>query len=195
MEANSARRDAKEKQETNPKKDANCFSLLTFWWVGAILRKGNKTSLNDTDLYPLLEEDKSQRLVEFAEREWKEEVRRCQAKGTKPRLWKCLLRMLPWTDLVLVALLKLLQSATTIALPVMLWFLLGSLPDSPTLDHQAAFGWVSGLCVTALASALSGAHWTYVSDMWGIRLKTATIGLVYKKVSADKESETVSNQV
>lgn len=167
----------------NPKEKASCLSLVFFWWVGQILRKGNKRSLNDDDLFSLLDEDKSKGLVEKLEYEWKQEQARCQTNGTRPRLWRSVLRMIPMKDYIFVAVLKLIQSSTTVMLPVMLWFFLGSLTNSLTLNHNSAFLWVMGLCFMALVSALSGAHWTYTSDMWGIRLKTATIGLVYKQVS------------
>ena len=147
------------------------------------MRKGSVTALGEDDLFPLLDEEKSRGLAEKLERAWLEEVARCRRKGRRPRLWRCLLRLISWQQYLAVATLKVLQGAGFILLPVMLWFFLKSLASSSTIDYNSVFFWVAGICLTSTVMSISMAHWIFLTFVWGIRWKVATIGLVYKKVS------------
>ncbi|EDO29450.1 predicted protein, partial [Nematostella vectensis] len=51
----------------NPKERAGVFSRLTFCWINSILQIGNKRVLDTSDLYPLLDEDKSRDLTDKLE--------------------------------------------------------------------------------------------------------------------------------
>ena len=45
----------KVKPSYNPRKDANIFSVLFFFWVGPLLKKGYKKDLEQQDLYEALD--------------------------------------------------------------------------------------------------------------------------------------------
>ena len=51
----------------NPKESANIFSILSFSWMNSILATGNTRPLENNDLFPLLDEDKTQGLTERLE--------------------------------------------------------------------------------------------------------------------------------
>lgn len=68
-------------------------------------------------------------------------------------------------------------------LPVCLWLLLKTLNDGPNLDIKVAFFYVALLTISSMTKATSTQHYDYLTELWGLRLKVALIGLVYKKVS------------
>lgn len=98
MAAEYHRLESKTKQ--NPKKSANIFSILSFWWVGELLAIGNKRPLENEDLFPLLDEDKTRTATEKLHSTWsKESTRRVRRKiGNGFRLFRALIAMFLCTD-------------------------------------------------------------------------------------------------
>ena len=166
----------------NPKQQANFFSLLTFFWLNKLLRQGSKRTLNGEDLPPLLKEDQSERLVEMLEKEWKQEVQKCHQRGTRPRLWKAVLRMIPARDYIPFIFLRLLFSMSFIFTPVILWFFLRALNSTSDVEHTTLFLCVALLGLAAIIKSLSTHYGFHIGDLWNVRIKVATVGLIYKKV-------------
>ncbi|KAJ7370583.1 hypothetical protein OS493_031319 [Desmophyllum pertusum] len=52
----------------NPRDGASALSIVFFWWMNDVLRLGNKLTLTDQDLFPLLEDHKSEELIAKAEK-------------------------------------------------------------------------------------------------------------------------------
>ena len=148
------------------------------------MRRSSKASLSDNDLFPLLDEEKSQRLTEKLELEWQQEVARCRLNGQSPRLWRCLSRLISWKEYLVQAAVRTLHSTAYTLLPVMLWFFLQSMASASEISHDSpAVLWLMGICLASTVLGLSMTHVTYVGYVWGVRWKVATIGLIYKRVS------------
>ena len=146
------------------------------------MRQGNKRALNGEDLFSLLKEDKSEKLVETLEKEWTREVEHCQVRGTRPRLWRTVLRIIPITDYLLLVLYRLLCSTFFVSTPVILYFFLRSLSNSSETQHKAMFLFAALLGLAAILKSLCAHHSYHIGDLWCIRIKVATVGLIYKKV-------------
>lgn len=71
-------------RNVNPVINANIFSRLTIWWMNKIFVTGNKRPLEEEDLFPLLEEDKSEVLTEKLQAEWEKELNK-RHHGKRPR--------------------------------------------------------------------------------------------------------------
>ena len=168
----------------NPKDKANWLSIIFFWWMNDVFKLGNKRPLTEEDLFHLPEDYKAEVLVEEAERYWLEELKRSQSRGKKPRLWKAMVSLIPWKSGLVMIILKTLQSLSFVSLPVCLWLVLKTLNDGPNLDMKFAFIYVALLGLTSLIKALTTQHYDYLTELWGLKLKVALIGLVYKKVSS-----------
>ena len=65
----------KVKPANNPRKDANIFSIVFFYWVTPLLNKGYRKELEQSDLYEALDQDHSDVLGNQLEREWKKELK------------------------------------------------------------------------------------------------------------------------
>ena len=149
-----------------------------------MLKQGNKRPLIEEDLFHLPEDYKAEILVEEAERYWLEELKRSQSRGKKPRLWKAMVRLIPWKSGLIMIILKTLESLSFVFLPLCLWLVLKALNDGPDLDMKLVSIYVALLGLTSLIKALTTHHYEYLTELWGLKLKVALIGLVYKKVSS-----------
>ena len=171
------------KAPVNPKGTANFLSLVFFWWMEKVLRLGSKKTLGTDDLFPLLPEDQSKKLVDSLGTKWTEESGEGQLEGRKPRLWKAFVKFVPIRAYVTLVLFRLLISMSCVVFPLLAWFFLRSLTNVSSLDYTSASLCILGIGVSTLVRALVIHHSNYFCDLWGLRLKVAAIGLVYRKVS------------
>ena len=148
-----------------------------------MLKLGNKRPLTEKDLFNLSEDCKAEVLVERAEKFWFEELKRSQSRKRRPRLWKAMVSLIPWKSGFTMIILKTLETLSSLSLPLCLWLLLRALNDGPNMDKKLVFIYVALLGLASLIKALATQHYDYLTEVWGLKLKVALIGLVYKKVS------------
>ena len=168
----------------NPKDGANWLSIIFFWWMNDVLKLGNKRPLTEEDLFHLPEDYKAEVLVEEAERYWLQELKRSQSRRKKPRLWKAMLSLIPWKSGLIMIILKTLESLSFVFLPLCLWLVLKTLNDGSDEDMKLVSIYVALLGLTSLIKAFTTHHYDFLTELWGLKLKVALIGLVYKKVSS-----------
>ena len=60
--------------------------------------------------------------------------------------------------------------------------LLKVLNDGPELNMKFALCYVALLGAMSVVQAVTTQHYDYLTELWGLKLKVALIGLVYKKV-------------
>lgn len=168
---------------SNPREGASAASVMFFWWMNDLMSLGRKRPLTDEDSPPLLEDYKAELLVKKAEKYWFDELKRTQSSNKKPKLWKTLSRLIPWESALKMIFLRILWALSFSFLPVCLWLLLKTLNDGPNLDIKVAFFYVALLTISSMTKATSTQHYDYLTELWGLRLKVALIGLVYRKVS------------
>ena len=166
----------------NPRDTAGWLSVVFFCWMNDVLTLGNKRPLTDEDLFPLLDDFKSEALVEKAEACWLDELKRSQLKNKKPLLWKAMVGIISWRSRFVITIFLTLRCVSFVCLPVCLWLVLKTLNDGPNMDMKWAFIYVALLGLTSLIQGASTQHYNYTTELWGLKLKVALIGLVYKKV-------------
>ncbi|XP_068752769.1 ATP-binding cassette sub-family C member 4-like [Montipora capricornis] len=169
-------------EKQNPRDAANWLSVIFFWWMNDLLKLGNKRPLTDNDLFPLLEDYKAEVLVEDAEKYWFKELKKSQSGKRKPRLWKAMTSLIPWKSGLVMIILKILESLSSALQPLCLWLVLKTLNDGPNQDLKFAFMYVALLGATSVMKALTTYHYDYLTELWGLKMKVALIGLVYKKL-------------
>ena len=150
-----------------------------------LLKLGNKRSLTEHDLFPLLEDQKAESLVDKAEKCWLKESKLSQSKNKKPRLWKAVVAVIPWKSALTISLLQTFRALSFVFLPLCLWLLLKTLNDGPDLDMKFAVIYVVLLGAISTMQAVTTQHYDYLTELWGLKLKVALIGLVYKKVNLE----------
>ncbi|KAJ7363563.1 hypothetical protein OS493_009723 [Desmophyllum pertusum] len=172
----------KDEKTKHPRDGVSVLSIMFFWWMNDVLRLGNKRPLTDEDLFPILEDYKSEVLVEKAENCWWDEINKRKLNNAKPRLWKIMVRLIPFKSAVVMIMLKVVTSIAFALLPLCLWLVLKTLNDGSNLDMKFAFMYVAFLGITSIVRGTSIQHFNNASELWGVKLKVALIGLVYKKV-------------
>ena len=174
-----------QRHKENPKKNANIFSILSFWWVGELLATGNKRPLENDDLFPLLDEDKTQTSTEKLQRTWNEETTSHASNKSGPkehRLFKAIIRAFPYTDYAFILSEGLLAGVCNVLQPVFLSLLLLELMKSSVEDFSWAYVYAAGICLSSFVRAIATHQWGFHAQLMAVRWKSATIGIVYNKV-------------
>ena len=165
------------------KTKAGFFSRLTFGWLTATVDLGNRQTLEQDNLGPILDLHSTEVLVSKLECGWLAEVQRCSHNTNKPRLWRVVSQVLENSEYLYIFFLCLLKSCSRIFKPVFLSLLLsemllGSLSSQVWLSLFAA-----GLCACSFVQAVSKSHYLYRTFLATVHVKAAITGLVYKKVN------------
>ena len=166
---------------THPSKSANCLSLFTFWWMNSTFRTGNKRPLNQSDFLPLSEEDRTRDLTERLKDLWNYEVHQCSmTPGEQPKLWKCLLRMLSYREMIFLLSFWFLENIFLMLVPLGLGLLL-SLLTATEMNRPLIYGCCLFIGMAGVFSATT--HYSaFKSDVVGMRFAAAIRGIIYKKV-------------
>lgn len=172
------------KKNVNPVLHANIFSRLTISWMNSIFVTGNKRPLEEDDLFPLLEDDKSEVLTEKLQMEWEKELNK-RHQGKRPHFWKALMRVCPWYEYLSIVALVLTDMANRMTLPVLLGFLISYLMGIRQLDVSFKYILPTFICITSLGRNLAQHHYQNRSALLGMRFRAAATGILYKKVRQD----------
>ena len=183
MDSKYDRLESQPRQKENPRKSASVFSILFFWWVREILAIGQKRPLENDDLFPLLDEDKTQTSTEKLHKTWNEETIPASNKtGNGHRLLKALFRAFPFSDYIFILSLGLLPAVCNVLQPVFLSLLLPELMNSRVNDSSMAYIYATGICMSSFVRAICVHQYSYYAELMALRWKSATIGIVYKQV-------------
>ena len=170
-------------QVQNPRETAGFFSLSTFFWMSNVLKLGSKQPLEERDLFPIEASNQAERLVDDLESEWLAEERASEQNRTRPRLWKAMMRVIPYSDYIKIGIFRFCCTVTINALPVLLWFFLKSISTSSESGYTTTLPFIIVMAVNTIVRSVCYNQAMFKSDIIAIRLRAAVIGLVYKKVS------------
>ena len=167
----------------NPRDQKGFFSQLSASWINDVLKLGSKQPLEEKHLLEVETSYQAERLVADLEREWLAEERASEQNRTKPRLWKAMMRVIPYRDYLTVAFFRLFHSIAFNLFPLIVWFFLKSISTSSEISYKATLPFVIGFAVVSFLRTVCSNHGVYKMDMISTKLKVAMTGLVYKKVS------------
>ena len=183
MDSKYDRLESQPRQKENPRKSASVFSILFFWWVREILVIGQKRPLENDDLFPLLDDDKTQTSTEKLHKTWNEETIPASNKtGNGHRLLKALFRAFPFSHYAFILSLGLLPAVCNVLQPVFLSLLLPELMNSHVKDSSLSYIYATGICMSSFVRAICVHQFCYYAELVALRWKSATIGIVYKQV-------------
>lgn len=166
-----------------PREKAGFLALLTFSWMHNVLKLGSKQPLEEKHLFPVEISNQAERLVADLESEWLAEKRTSEQNQTKPRLWRAMMRVIPYREYVTVVLIRIFYSLASNSLPLILWFFLRSISTASSTSYSTTLAFVTGIALTSIVRMFCNSQWIFKAEMMAIRLKVAAIGFVYKKVS------------
>ena len=165
----------------NPKDTANFFSVLVFGWMGSLLTKGKKNTLENEDLFPLLKNSETNQLTESLNSEWRREIEVANQNRTSPRLWMVLLRLIPAKSYIQMICVFILKSTAFVAQPLTLGLFLRMLAD-PSRSVQSSVLYTLALTGVSTVKFLAVQNGDFMAEVWSMKLSAAITGLIYNKV-------------
>uniref|UniRef100_A0AAQ5ZDG4 ABC-type glutathione-S-conjugate transporter n=1 Tax=Amphiprion ocellaris TaxID=80972 RepID=A0AAQ5ZDG4_AMPOC len=194
-------------QNPCPVKDASFLSKILFWWFTGLVVKGYRTPLEAEDLWTLREEDTSHKIISELQEDWTAECAKIQkqekalasgvAMGSRLQDQAQLLRKLQKEQISGFFLLRTLarnfgpyfltgtlciifHDAFMFAIPQVLSLLLGFMRDEDAPLWKGYF-YATLMFLLSCLQSLFNHQYMYTCFTVGMRVKTAVMGLVYRK--------------
>uniref|UniRef100_A0A8C1DU58 ABC-type glutathione-S-conjugate transporter n=1 Tax=Cyprinus carpio carpio TaxID=630221 RepID=A0A8C1DU58_CYPCA len=186
-------------QNACPVQDASFLSKILFWWFSGLLFKGYRSPLQAEDLWSLREEDTSEKIISDLEEEWTAECTKLQHIALGSRLPEqaqflrkiqkeqssgfCLLRTLARSFgpyFLTGTLCLMVHDAFMFSVPQVLSLLLGFMKDEDAPLWKGYF-YASLMFLLSCLQSIFNHQYTYTCFTVGMRVKTAVMGLVYRK--------------
>uniref|UniRef100_A0A6Q2X6E6 ABC-type glutathione-S-conjugate transporter n=1 Tax=Esox lucius TaxID=8010 RepID=A0A6Q2X6E6_ESOLU len=184
-----------------PEEDASFLSKMLFWWFGGLVVQGYRSPLQADDLWSLRDEDSSDRIIADLEGDWARECRSLSGScPAGPKLTEqtqllkklkqeqssgfCLFRVLARSFgpfFLRGTFCIIIHDAFMFSVPQVLSLLLGFMHDE---DSPLWKGYMFAFLMFLLSSLQSLFNHQYMYSCFtvGMRVKTAVMGLVYRKV-------------
>uniref|UniRef100_A0A3P9IN76 ABC-type glutathione-S-conjugate transporter n=1 Tax=Oryzias latipes TaxID=8090 RepID=A0A3P9IN76_ORYLA len=190
-----------------PVKDASFLSKILFWWFTGLVVKGYRSPLEATDLWTLREEDTSHKIISDLQQEWGAECAKLQKQEKSLESAPVLGSRLPDQAQLLRKLQKeqssgffllrtlarkfgpyfltgtlciIFHDAFMFAIPQVLSLLLGFIRD-PEAPQWKGYFYATLMFLLSCLQSLFNHQYMYTCFTVGMRVKTAVMGLVYRK--------------
>ncbi|XP_027391352.1 multidrug resistance-associated protein 4-like [Bos indicus x Bos taurus] len=187
-------------RKPNPLQDANFCSRLFSWWLNPLFKIGHKRKLEQDDMYPVLPEDRSQRLGEELQGYWNREVERAKRDAREPSLTKAIIKCY-WTSYVVLGFFMFLEEGTRVIQPMFLGKMISYVENYDPNDSAAlheAYGYAAGLSACVLVWAVLHHLYFYHMQRVGMRLRVAMCHMIYRKalrLSSSAVGKTTTGQI
>lgn len=170
---------------THPQSKANWISFLLFWWTNNLFKTGYQRPLQQSDFWPLHEEDKTCALTKQLQSQWNEDLRESRQKGKEPRLWRSAMKVLSRKDLCTVIFAGFLDSVGRFLQPFFLGVFISTLMSST--PERTLLCFCAGLMMlVVLMKSVAVHHSSFKLYVIGMRMKASLKGLIFAKVSSQQ---------
>ncbi|XP_012382272.2 multidrug resistance-associated protein 1-like isoform X2 [Dasypus novemcinctus] len=183
--------EALEAQKCSPEKSASFFSKVTYSWFSRVIILGYKKPLEREDLFELNESDSSYIVCPIFEKQWRKEVLRNQMRqkvkasfgketnSRKPSLLYALWNTFKFV-LIQVALFKVFADILSFTSPFIMKQMI-IFCEQRTDFGWSGYGYAMALFVVVFLQTLILQQYQRFNMLTSAKIKTAVIGLVYKK--------------
>ena len=166
---------------THPQRRANLISLLLFWWTNDLFKTGNQRPLQQSDFWPLQEEDQTSLLTNQLQWQWSKDLDECNRTGKEPRLWKSAMKVLSCKDLCIISFAGLVDSVGRFLQPFFLGVFISTLM-SHAQDRDLLFGCAALMLLIVLMKSIAVHHSSFKLYVIGMRMKASLKGVIFRKV-------------
>ncbi|XP_049854957.1 ATP-binding cassette sub-family C member 4-like [Schistocerca gregaria] len=174
---------SKGRANPNPRATANPVSILFFWWLKDLFVKGSKKDLEVEDLYDTLKADESAKLGDTFERNWREEIAKCEGKEkTSPSLRRVIIKTFRNQFILQGVLQGIQQLVVRILVPVFMALLLTYFNPETEVSKDQAYLYAAVLLLSSLLNIFIMHHTSLISQRIGMRIRVACCSLLYRKV-------------
>ncbi|XP_074520696.1 ATP-binding cassette sub-family C member 4-like [Halichoeres trimaculatus] len=190
----------KKSERRNPLESANVVSRVFMCWIGPILNLGYKKRLEESDMYSVLPEDRSEKLGEELQRFWDNEVREATKDLQKPKLTRALLKCY-WKSYSAAGLFVFSLEAIKVIQPFLLWKIIQYFenydPDDLGSLH-AAYGYAAAMSLSAFGLTILQHLYYYHVQRTGMKIRVAMCHMIFKKalgLSSESMGRTTTGQI
>lgn len=167
----------------NPVERANLCSRLFYCWLNPIFKKGYKKELEVQDLYDVPDEDRSEKLGDRLEKEWRKELSQIKP-GEKPKLLKALLRCFGMRFIFAGLLAFIEECGTHIIQPLFLAYLIRSYGSGDPTEQYKSYIYAAGIVLTTIAYPMTHHPYFFEVTHLGMKMRVACCSLLYRKALA-----------
>ncbi|XP_068165847.1 ATP-binding cassette sub-family C member 4-like isoform X1 [Antennarius striatus] len=186
-----------DRGKPSPLETAGFCSRMLLCWISPLMRLGKKKNLEESDLYGVLLEDRSETQGEELQRFWDREVRKAAKEGRKPKLSKVLIQRY-WTPFAVAGLLAVSIEVMKVIQPLLLWRIIQffETSDDPGLTSVYA----SGAALSLSAFALTFFQNSYYNSVLttSMKIRVAMCHMIYRKalrLSSEAMVRTTTGQI
>ena len=172
---------SEETSSSLQKEEIGIWSLLFYHWMTDTFKTGNSRPVEQSDLLPIEEQNKTRILTENLQNIWFEERNACFKSGKRPRLWRCVAKILPLQEIMIMVLFGMVETISTITRCLLLGVILSNLTSS---KGDKIIMYVSAVLIAVMIIGLRvSTHFrNWMAEVMGQRICCALRGMIYSKV-------------
>ncbi|CAN9498397.1 unnamed protein product [Ophioblennius macclurei] len=186
--------------EDNPLAAAGFFSRVFMCWLSPFMHLGRKRQLEESDMYNVLPEDRSETLGEELQRFWDYEVRRATKELLKPRLSRVLIRCygknfaLAGIYVFFIEVIKVIQPL--LLGKIILYF--ENYDPSDEMGLYLAYSYAAAMSLSSFGLAILQHLYYYNLQRIGMKIRVAMCHVIYRKaldLSSESMGRTTTGQI
>ncbi|CAH1105114.1 unnamed protein product [Psylliodes chrysocephalus] len=168
----------------NPTKSVNCITKLFFGWMYQTVRKGAKGCLELKDLYAVLENDKSEKLANKLEKNWKDELNKVRSENETPSFLKAIQKTFRFEFMLYGLLWFLVNVCIRCSQPVILAKLISCFSETYNGTDKQLDKNIYGILLVGVTGCgmFITHHTSFGLAIIGMRIRIAASSLVYRKI-------------
>ncbi|KAK3702318.1 hypothetical protein RRG08_008706 [Elysia crispata] len=163
----------------NPTLKANPLSIMLFWWLDPLFKKGYKGWLEESDMYNVCPGDSSQTTGEKLQASWDKELDR-QKQGKQTSLTRALTRAVG-LQYMLIGLLGFLEKLIQICQPVLVAEFLDYFTPDSSSSRLDAWLYATGIVLSSVVLGLFHHPYLFNTCRLGMKIRVGLCSMIYKK--------------
>ncbi|KAF9974715.1 hypothetical protein BGZ73_001834 [Actinomortierella ambigua] len=171
----------------SPEASANIVSKWCFYWLDGLFRQGSRQTIEESDLYDVLDERKATTLGNAFQAAWKLEHQRAETKGVQPSLRRAIAAVL-WKPYLKAFLFLEVGDVCQILNPIILRMILQHVTEAQANPDQAppiakGYGLAVGMLLLATWMIITYQQFNIRSIRVGVQARTILTDAVFRKAT------------
>uniref|UniRef100_UPI0037E8F146 ATP-binding cassette sub-family C member 4-like n=1 Tax=Semicossyphus pulcher TaxID=241346 RepID=UPI0037E8F146 len=190
----------KKDDKQNPLASASFLSRVFMCWIAPILNLGYRQRLEESDMYSVLAEDRSEKLGEELQRLWDNEVRKATKELQKPNLSRVLIKCYG-KSYSLAGFFVFSLEAIKVFQPLLLWKIIQYFENYDPDDHRSlhmVYAYAAAMSISAFGITILQHLYYYVVQRIGMKMRVAMCHMIYRKalgLSSEAMGRTTTGQI
>uniref|UniRef100_A0A671US37 Multidrug resistance-associated protein 4 n=1 Tax=Sparus aurata TaxID=8175 RepID=A0A671US37_SPAAU len=173
---------------------------VRFSWLTPLLHLGQKKRLDESDMYRVLAEDRSETLGEELQRFWDHEVRKATKELQKPELSRALIRCYG-KSYAIAGLFVFALEVIKVIQPLLLWKIIQFFENYDPDDHRSlvmVYIYAAAMSLSAFGLSILQHLYYYQVMRIGMKMRVAVCHMIYRKalgLSTESMGQTTTGQI